>query len=300
MNRFLKVNFLLLVFAYVMLAQVGKTTFYKFTSNTGNNHVIVIPANVTPMVRQSASATATLTPISTGDEIGVFWKNAANGQYLCVGGTTWATTGTPTTVIAWGNNSKTTNIDGFSPTNPQGGGDATIYFKIYVTKTKYEYFAQAKFTAAQGCNATSSFMDNGTSMISSLQMLNLNQNPTPEPPSPPEPPGPTNDVGDLPIPDVYTLSQNYPNPFNPTTKISYTLPKSSYVTLTIYDLNGKEIAKLLDNNVSNMGTNYVEWNGKNMKGMSASSGVYFYKIEARSMQTGKTEFLQVKSMILMK
>jgi flagellar hook assembly protein FlgD len=65
-------------------------------------------------------------------------------------------------------------------------------------------------------------------------------------------------------------------------------------------LNGKEIARLLDNQTANTGVNYVEWNGKNAKGITASSGVYFYKIEARSMETGKTEFLQVKSMMLMK
>ena len=107
-------------------------------------------------------------------------------------------------------------------------------------------------------------------------------------------------IEDLQIPETYTLSQNYPNPFNPTTKISYTLPKSSYVTLTVYDLTGKEIAKLLDNTVANTGTNYVEWNGKDMKGRLAASGVYFYKIEARSMETGRTDFLNVKSMVLMK
>jgi hypothetical protein len=49
-----------------------------------------------------------------------------------------------------------------------------------------------------------------------------------------------------------------------------------------------------------MGTNYVEWNGKDVNGRLASSGVYFYKIEARSMETGRTDFLQVKSMVLMK
>ena len=278
MNRFIKINLLLIVISCTMVfSQVNTTTFFKYTTNTGGNHTIAIPNNVTPMVRQSANAA--LTPISPGDEIGVFWKSV-NGQYLCVGGTTWIGDGASIGITAWQDNPNTDPIDGF--TTDVLKGESLIYYKIYVAKTKYEYFAQATYNLNVGLESPESFKNNGASMLTSLQMLNTIgvENPT--------------------VPEVYTLSQNYPNPFNPSTKISYTLPKSSYVTLTIYDLNGKEIAKLLDNQVSNSGTNYAEWNGKNAKGILASSGVYFYKIEARNTETGKTEFLQVKSMLLMK
>lgn len=272
MNRFVKINLLFVVVCCTLVAQ-STTTFFKFTSNTGVTHNVVIPSNVTPMVKVNSSPNTALTPISVGDEIGLFFKNS-NGQYMCVGGTKWQNNGA-VSIVAWGDNTHTGNVVGFSEYS-------LIYFKIYVTKTKYEYFAEATYLTSVGFDNQHQFHTNGVSVLSSLKMVS------------------TVDVDELTTPDIYTLSQNYPNPFNPTTKIGYSLPKSSYVTLTIYDLNGKEITKLLDNHVSSVGTNYVEWNGKNAKGNLASSGVYFYKIEARSMETGRTEFLQVKSMILMK
>ena len=277
MNRFVKVNLLLLVVSFVLFGQANTSTRFKFVSHTGASHTIGIPANVTILVKQNANATTPLTPISVGDEIAAFWKNPATGEFLCVGATIWQ--GASTSIIAWKDDDRTSVIDGF-----QTGKNDRIYFKVYVNKAKYESFAEATLSLPPGVTSgnPNEFKDGGLSLLTRLEAAA------------------TIDVGDLPTPESYTLSQNYPNPFNPTTKISYTIPKSAYVTLTIFDLNGKEITRLLDNTVSNLGTNYVEWNGKNAKGITASSGVYFYKIEARSMETGKTDFLQVKSMILMK
>lgn len=70
----------------------------------------------------------------------------------------------------------------------------------------------------------------------------------------------------------FTLAQNYPNPFNPTTTIVYSLPKSSLVKLEIYDLLGRKIATLV-NEEKRSGTYKVTWNAGNIP-----SGVYFYKI----------------------
>ena len=279
MNRFVKVNLLLLIVSFVLFAQPNTSTKFKFLLNSGgNNHLIIIPTNVIPKVKQNANAP--LTDISRGDEIGVFFRNGA-GQYTCAGATTWETAGLVTSIIAWGNVDQGSVKTGFQE-------EDDIYFKIYVAKTGYESFADVTLSFppdVYGNYNPNKFAGNRVSWVTSF---GATANP------------PVIDVEELPIPETYTLSQNYPNPFNPTTKISYTLPRSSYVTLTIFDLNGKEITKLLNNTVSNMGTNYVEWNGKNARGISASSGVYFYKIEARSMETGKTDFLQVKSMLLMK
>jgi photosystem II stability/assembly factor-like uncharacterized protein len=89
------------------------------------------------------------------------------------------------------------------------------------------------------------------------------------------------------IPTEYKLSQNYPNPFNPTTKISFALPKSGLVTLKIYDVLGKEVATLVNEN-RNAGSYIVDFNGA-----SLSSGVYFYKLETSG-------FTDVKRMMLVK
>ena len=70
----------------------------------------------------------------------------------------------------------------------------------------------------------------------------------------------------------YSLAQNYPNPFNPTTTIIYSLPKSSLVTLEIYDILGRRITTLV-NGEKRSGTYKVIWNARNIP-----SGIYFYKI----------------------
>ncbi|MEJ5350436.1 MAG: T9SS type A sorting domain-containing protein [Melioribacteraceae bacterium] len=77
----------------------------------------------------------------------------------------------------------------------------------------------------------------------------------------------------------YILEQNYPNPFNPTTNITYSLPKTSNVTLTIYNSLGQEVAKLVNNQLQNAGKYTVTWNGKNYSGQTLSSGIYFYQLK---------------------
>jgi hypothetical protein len=76
------------------------------------------------------------------------------------------------------------------------------------------------------------------------------------------------------LPNNFSLSQNYPNPFNPSTKINYTLPKDSKVTIKVFDITGKEVAVLVDNDVK-AGYHTVDFNSG-----SLSSGVYFYTINA--------------------
>ena len=85
----------------------------------------------------------------------------------------------------------------------------------------------------------------------------------------------------------YSLSQNYPNPFNPETNINYSLPKSGYVTIKIYDIAGIEIQTLVSEEKSS-GSHSLQFNAKNF-----SSGIYFYQIRANG-------FTQTKKMILLK
>lgn len=79
------------------------------------------------------------------------------------------------------------------------------------------------------------------------------------------------------VPDKYSLSQNYPNPFNPTTTISFSIPKSGFVTLTVYDITGQEVAVLVNEQLG-IGTYSYNWNSVNKSGADVASGVYFYRI----------------------
>ncbi|MFC2133031.1 T9SS type A sorting domain-containing protein [Bacteroidota bacterium] len=89
------------------------------------------------------------------------------------------------------------------------------------------------------------------------------------------------------LPVEFALYQNYPNPFNPATTIKFQLSKASNITLTIYDVLGREISKLLDKEFR-AGIHQVEFNGEDI-----SSGVYFYTLETK-------DNLQTKKMILLK
>ena len=75
-------------------------------------------------------------------------------------------------------------------------------------------------------------------------------------------------------PDNFQLHQNYPNPFNPSTKISFTIPKGSFVTLKVYDITGREV-KTLINEYKQSGSYEAEFSGSEM-----TSGVYYYRLEA--------------------
>lgn len=89
------------------------------------------------------------------------------------------------------------------------------------------------------------------------------------------------------IPSEFSLSQNYPNPFNPTTTISFDVPKNSFVKLKIYDVSGKELAILVNENL-NIGSYNYQWDASNFP-----SGIYFYKLEAN-------DFVDTKRMVLLK
>jgi hypothetical protein len=72
----------------------------------------------------------------------------------------------------------------------------------------------------------------------------------------------------------FNLHQNFPNPFNPATTITYSLPKATHVRLKIYNLLGREVATLVDQQMP-AGAHQVAWNAQGV-----ASGVYFYKISA--------------------
>jgi trimeric autotransporter adhesin len=89
------------------------------------------------------------------------------------------------------------------------------------------------------------------------------------------------------IPENFSLKQNYPNPFNPQTKIGFEIPKSSPVKLIVYDITGKELITLVDENLQ-AGVYETEWNAS-----SFSSGTYFCKMIAG-------DYVQIKKLSLIK
>ena len=78
------------------------------------------------------------------------------------------------------------------------------------------------------------------------------------------------------VPFIFTLGQNFPNPFNPSTQIDFSIPRSSHVTLKIYDVLGKEVATLVEG-ARVAGTYTATWNAQNYP-----SGIYFYRFKAGS------------------
>jgi len=79
------------------------------------------------------------------------------------------------------------------------------------------------------------------------------------------------------LPDRFTLYQNYPNPFNPATTIRFDLPIAGHVTLKIFNIRG-ELVQILIQEQMNAGSHKIQWKGKDDRGQSLSSGVYFYKL----------------------
>jgi len=94
-------------------------------------------------------------------------------------------------------------------------------------------------------------------------------------------------IASIDLPTGFSISQNHPNPFNPMTTIQYNIPKSSHVTLTIYNMNGQVVDKLI-NQKQEPGFYSVNWDARNI-----STGVYFYRIQA-------DDFQQVKKCLLIK
>lgn len=91
------------------------------------------------------------------------------------------------------------------------------------------------------------------------------------------------------VPTKYTLSQNYPNPFNPTTTIQFGLPRAGRVSLKIYDVSGRLVRTLVNNEGLNEGTfNYI------FNGSDVASGVYFYSLIVNDDLVGTKKMVLVK------
>ena len=85
----------------------------------------------------------------------------------------------------------------------------------------------------------------------------------------------------------FGLMQNFPNPFNPRTKINFCLPEETLVSLSVYDITGRQVARLV-NKVMKAGIYSIDFNGQYL-----SSGIYIYKMQAGN-------FSAIKRMLLIK
>jgi len=94
------------------------------------------------------------------------------------------------------------------------------------------------------------------------------------------------------FPRVFSLSQNYPNPMSFGTTIRYSLPKSSRVRLRVYNIHGRLI-KTLEDNQQKSGYYTVEWDGRDSSGKGVPNGVYFLRFEAGG-------FRETRKMVLLK
>ena len=89
------------------------------------------------------------------------------------------------------------------------------------------------------------------------------------------------------LPSIYQLGQNQPNPFNPTTNIQYAIPTAGWVSMRLYDINGRLVRDLVQKNQT---PGYYEIV---LEGRGLSSGVYFYRLDVGI-------FSETKKMVLLK
>jgi len=99
-------------------------------------------------------------------------------------------------------------------------------------------------------------------------------------------------AGSAGIPETYALHQNYPNPFNPTTTIRFDIPETGFASLRIYDVLGREVVTLMHEEIP-AGKHAYSWNGKDMYGRIAATGIYFYRLET-------ADFTKTHKMLLVK
>ncbi len=95
------------------------------------------------------------------------------------------------------------------------------------------------------------------------------------------------------IPDDIHLQQNFPNPFNPSTTIPLVIERSANVRIRVYDVNGREVAEVMNGQIS-AGHHEFRWNGRTGDGQMVASGMYFYELEVEG------EYRMRKPMVLLR
>ncbi|MDZ7291387.1 MAG: choice-of-anchor D domain-containing protein [candidate division KSB1 bacterium] len=230
-----------------VLAKIA-TEHFTYRSSTGENATVVVTTACNPRYSDGGV-------LENGDEIGVF-----TSRNLCCGAVMWD--GTNKAITVWGDNSQTPEVDGFT------AGD-TLRFRVWKKSANTEYPAQVAFQPGQPVV----YQANGFSVLTQLVAIITGAEVRVE-----------NSSG---MPDEFRLFQNYPNPFNPATTIRFALPKRSPVTLMLFDVLGREVAILVDEELQ-PGEYKVVFEASDL-----SPGVYLYRLQAEG-------FSRTKKLTLMK
>ena len=202
----------------------------------------------TVLVRSGAVPTIGGRSIEPGDEIGVFTPSGK-----CAGEGIWS--GSDLSFTIWSDDPDREGITGFRNGEP-------LSFRIWVQETNLEYEAIPTYASASAAYWPGAVIEL-TSLTSSITDV---RNETP---------------------GAFSLSPNYPNPFNPSTTIPFTLPRSSRVTIAVYNTLGEKVATLADGMYAT-GAHTVIW-----KADGFASGVYFYRLQAE-------KFTETRRMMLVK
>ncbi len=100
------------------------------------------------------------------------------------------------------------------------------------------------------------------------------------------------DLAENQLPTRFELAQNYPNPFNPTTHITFSLPTRAQVSLAIYDLTGRLVKEIVDDQYD-VGIHHVVWDATDSWGHGVASGIYYYRLKT-------DQFTETKKMLFLK
>jgi len=223
-------------------ADAQTTHFTSCASNTGNNATVAILAS---------GAFVNNLPMQVGDEVAVY---TPAGQ--CVGAAAW--TGSNIAITVWGDDGSTAAVDGL-----QVG--QKYLFHVWSSRWNYEYPAPrwTKSFPVHYQSGDSTYKVDGISIIDSFKVFDY-----------------VLGVGDESPLSGVALEQNQPNPCVSRARIGFALARASTVSLALYDMAGREVARLVDGQLRSAGAHEVDVAVAGLR-----NGVYFYRLTTG----GKTE-----------
>ncbi len=261
------------------------TTITKAAAMAVRKGVIVVNSagnNGTNNLHNTLNAPADADSVLT---VGAVTPGGVRASFSSVGPTTASPPRIKPDVMATGTSiyaASSTDTAGYTITQgtsfscPLAAGTAALLLRSHPAALPMDVVNALKATASQS-NAPDNL--NGWGIIDADRALAYLSNP---------------DTG-APIPETFALYQNYPNPFNPGTQILYRVPFGASVTLTVFDILGREIRTLVNGN-QDAGVYIRRWDGTNNDGRLVAAGVYLYRLEARA--GNGSAFSQTLKMIL--